>query len=218
MVRPATSLATRFAAGHGLWAVVAFLFPTFAVVKDESIVLAMLLFLMETLLASAVLAVRLRVSRRALGDDDRARRRLHEVGKALGIFVVPFSLACVVLLGVVTFIEIANGRASHDVAMLVTRARSMAAMLLGAAVLDSLIAPVRSVRWLESAVAWQSSRTAVMFLAVLVGWPVMLWTGTSQGLFWSFFGLRLLSDLGSLVPAERERITTRMFGDASPQV
>ncbi|MCC6163132.1 MAG: hypothetical protein IT182_07260 [Acidobacteria bacterium] len=214
VLQPATSLSTRVVGGRGLWALVAFLFPTLAVVKDQSVVLAMLLFLMETLLASALLGVRLAASRRAMSGDHTALRRLHEVGKALGIFVLPFSLGCVVLLGVVTFIEVANGRASHDVAAFADRAGWMAGMLLATAVLDSLVAPVRTVTWLESAVSWQSSRTAVMFLAVMVGWPVMLWTGTTQGLFWGFFGLRLLSDLGSLAPGERERIRATMFGDA----
>ena len=41
----------------------------------------------------------------------------------------------------------------------------------------------------------------------------MLFTGTTQAFFWIFFGLRLLSDFGSLRPAERERIRAQMFGE-----
>jgi len=41
----------------------------------------------------------------------------------------------------------------------------------------------------------------------------MLFTGTTQSFFWVFFGLRLLSDLGSLKPGERERIRAQMFGE-----
>ena len=59
--------------------------------------------------------------------------------------------------------------------------------------------------------AWQGSRTAVMTLVLMLGWPVMLFSGTSQGFFWIFFALRLLSDLGGLRPGERERIRARMF-------
>jgi hypothetical protein len=70
------------------------------------------------------------------------------------------------------------------------------------------------VTWLETGVAWQGSRTAVLFLCVLLGWPLMLFTGTTQSFFWIFFALRLLSDFGSLKPGERERIRTTMFGDA----
>lgn len=207
------SLGTRSGAGHGLWAIVAFIFPTLAVVKDDSVALAMLLFLMETLLASSLLGVRVLMSRRAMAADDGARRRLQQVGNVLMIFVGPFSLACAVMLGVVVMIEVSKGRAVYDLAAFGDRARWMALMLLASAVLDSLLAPVRSVQWIETAVAWQGSRTAVMFLAVLLGWPVMLFTGTSQGFFWGFFGLRLLSDLGSLNPGERERIRTQMFGE-----
>ena len=203
------SLGTRFGAGHGLWSIAAFFFPAVAIVKDDSVSLAMLLFLLETLLASALLLTRLGVGRRAMHGDDQARRRLLEAGRVLLIFVLPFSLGCAVLLGAVTFIEIDKGRASFDAALHADRAAWMAMALLGSAVLERLIAPVRSVNWLETSVAWQGSRTAVLFLAVILGWPVMLYTGTTQSLFWTFFSLRLLSDAGSLWPGERERIRAR---------
>lgn len=208
------SLGTRFGAGHGLWSIVAFIFPTLAIVKDDSVALAMLLFVMETLLASALLGVRVLVSRGAMAGDDRAWRRLGEVGKMLLIFVAPFSLVCAVMLGVVTLIEVDKGRATFDLSLLAERARWMATMLLASAVLDSLVAPVRSVQWLETGVAWQGSRTAVLFLCMLLGWPVMLFTGTTQAFFWVFFALRLISDAGSLRPGERERIRANMFGEA----
>lgn len=214
MAHPAlSSLATRFGAGHGLWSIVAFLFPTLAIVQDGSVAVAMLLFLTETLIASALLAARLGVSMRVLGRDRAARQRLREIGKVLLIFVTPFSLACAVMLGVVTFIEVDKGRATFDAAQFADRVRWMGTMLLASAVLDSVLAPVRSVQWLETSVAWQGSRTAVMFLCVLLGWPVMLFTGTTGGFFWIFFALRLLSDLGSLKSGERERIRTNMFGE-----
>ena len=168
-LRSALSLGTRFNAGHGLWSIVAFIFPTVAIVKDDSVGLAMLLFVVETLLASALLAARLLIPRRAMSGDDDARRRLHEAGKVLLVFVTPFSLACAVMVGAATFIEVANGRADYEFWSYVDRARWMAGMLLASAVLDSVIAPVRSVHWLETGVAWQGSRTAVLFLCVLLG-------------------------------------------------
>ena len=207
------SLGTRFGAGHGVRSIVAFLFPTLAIVKDDSVTLAMLLFLAETLCASALLGARLLGSRRALAGDDGARRRLHDVGRMLLIFVTPFSLACAVMLSAVTLIEVDKGRSTFDVALFAQRVRWMVTMLLASAVLDSIIAPVRSVHWLETGVAWQGSRTAVMFLCVLLGWPVMLFTGTTQAFFWIFFALRLLSDFGSLKPGERERIRAQLFGE-----
>jgi hypothetical protein len=215
MVRAAVlSLAARSGAGRGVWSLASFIFPTFAIVKDESVSLAMLLFLLETLLASALLAARVGVSRHAMRADAGAAERLRETLKVLLIFVLPFSLGCALMLGAVTFIEIDKGRATFDAALHVDRAKWMALTLLASAVLDSVIAPVRSVTWLETGVAWQGSRTAVMCLCVLLGWPVMLFMGTTQAFFWIFFALRLLSDIGSMRPGERERIRTTMFGDA----
>jgi len=208
------SLGTRFSAGHGLWSLVACFFPAAALIKDDSVAMAMLLFLLETLMAAALLVVRLSTSRRAARDDHEARRRLGEAIRMVQFFVLPFSLGCAVLLGVVTFIEVEKGRAAFDVASHLDRAKWMALALLASACLDSIIAPIRSVTWLETGVSWQGSRTAVMILVVLLGWPVMLFTGTTQSFFWVFFGLRLLSDLGSLKPGELERIRAQMFGEA----
>ena len=105
----------------------------------------------------------------------------------LQFFVAPFSLGCLVLFGAVAFIEFAKGRLPLDGLQLFgERASWMAGMLLASAVIDSLIAPVRSVHWIETAVAWQGSRTAVMTLVLMLGWPVMLFSGTSQGFFWIF--------------------------------
>ena len=164
MVRHAlTSIGTRFSAGHGLWSIVAFFFPAFAIVKDESVSLAMLLFLLETLLASALIAARVGVSRRAMRADAEAARRLLEALKVLLLFVLPFSLGCAVTLGVATFVEVDKGRATFDASVHIDRATWMAVALLASAVLDSVIAPVRSVTWLETGVAWQGSRTAVLF-------------------------------------------------------
>ena len=117
------------------------------------------------------------------------------------------------MFGAVAFIEFAKGRLRLRFWSFGERASWMAGMLLASAVIDSLIAPVRSVQWIETGVAWQGSRTAVMTLCLMLGWPVMLFSGTSQGFFWIFFALRLLSDLGGLRPGERERIRANMFGE-----
>lgn len=208
------SIGTRFSAGHGLWSLVAFFFPAAALIRDDSVAMAMLLFLLETLMASALLVIRLSVSRRAARDDHEARRRLREAIRVVQFFVLPFSLGCAVLLGAVAFIEVDKGRATFDIASHLDRAKWMALSLLASACLDSAIAPIRSVTWLETGVSWQGSRTAVMVLVVLLGWPVMLFTGTTQAFFWIFFGLRLLSDAGSMRASERERIREQLFGPA----
>ena len=206
-------LATRVGAGQGLWSLAAFLFPTLALVRDESVALAMLLFSSETLIASGLLLARLWIARRHAEEQD-ARRRLTEVHRLLVVLVLPFTAVCIVMVAAVTLIEHGNRGGLDGVGTLfVERGRWMALMLVAAATLDTLIAPVRSVHWLEIGASWQWSRTAVFFLTVLLGWPVMLYTGTTQGFFWIFFGFRLLSDLGTLMPGERERIRKTTFGE-----
>lgn len=202
----------RFSAGHGLWAVGAFLFPTLAIVSDDSVAVAMLLFLLETLLASAILFARLGVSGRSL--DAGARHRLADARQVLQFFVTPFSLGCAILMGAVVAIEVSKGRLAADgLRSLGDRASWMASALLASAVLDSVLAPVRSVQWLETSVAWQGSRTAVMMLVVMMGWPVMLVTGTSQAFFWIFFALRLMSDVEGMRRSGRECIREKLFGE-----
>ncbi len=199
--------------GHRLWSLAAFAFPALALVQNQSVVLAMLLFVMETLLASVLLAARVWTARRALRDQPEAAHRLHEAWRMLLWFVGPFSLACALMLGGLAFIEADKGRLQGWATDMGDRARWMALVLCASAVLDSVVAPVRSVHWLETGVSWQGSRTAILLLAVLLGWPIILFMGTAQGFLWTFFALRLLSDLGSLRPGERERIRTTMFGE-----
>jgi hypothetical protein len=214
MATPLTGVlgTARSMLGARLWALAAFFFPTLAIVQDQSVVLAMLLFVMETMLASLVLAMRVGLSRRAASGEPAVVWRLREAWRVLLFFVWPFSLVCAVMLGAVTIIEIDKGRLQGSLAEFGDRARWMALTLLVAATLDTVLAPVRSVHWLETGVAWQGSRTAVLFLAVLLGWPIILFTGSGQGFFWTFFVLRLLSDFGGLKRGERERIRAQMFG------
>ena len=68
---------------------------------------------------------------------------------------------------------------SFDAALHVDRVSGWQSRCSAGAVLDSLIAPVRSVTWLEMAIAWQGSRTAVLCLARDAGWPLMLFMGAT---------------------------------------
>ena len=176
----------------------------------------MLLFVFETLLASALLATRLRTGPRAVRDEPEACLRQDEAWRMLLWFVGPFSLACAGMLAGLALLEADNGRLQGWGGDFGDRVRWMALTLLASAALDSAVAPVRSAHWLETMVSWQGSRTAVLLLAVLLGWPVILIMGTAQGFFWTFFALRLLSDLGGLKRGERERIRARVFGEPFP--
>ena len=57
--------------------------------------------------------------------------------------------------------------------------------------------------------AW--ALVAFLFPTLAIVKDDMLFSGASQGFFWIFFALRLLSDLGGLRPGERERIRARIF-------
>lgn len=203
---------SRLGAGQGVWAIAAFFFPAVAVIKDDSVAVAMLLFLLETLLASLILAARVAGATRST-TDLRTRQRLVEVRRVLQFFVAPFGLGTAALLGAVTAIEAAKGTLPPgSLDTLRDRATWMTVWLVAGAGLDVLMAPVRTVPWLEGAVSWQASRTAVMAFALMIGWPIMLAMGSTQAYAWVFFALRLLSDIGSLTPRERERIRERTFG------
>ena len=198
-------------AGAGVWTSASFLFPALSVWHDASVALAMVLFVLETLLASTLLGVRIALARRGVHDHDAAGR-LRKVARLLLQLVLPFSLVPGVLLLGYASIDAQQGRLSVDVDGYAERARWMGTVLLGGAVLDSLLAPVRSVTWIESAAAWQASRTSVIVIAFLIGTPIMLWSGNSQGYFWAWFGLRLFSDVNALRPSERERLRLHFLG------
>ncbi|MBA2355838.1 MAG: hypothetical protein H0V80_14375 [Acidobacteria bacterium] len=207
-----TSLGLRFSAGHVLWSAAAFAFPGLTVLHDGNTALAMLLFIVETLMASALLGTRLLLSRYLGGRSPEAVQRLGEVRRVLLWLVLPCSLVGAVMLGVIAAIEAQRTDLGPHLVDAGERVRWMAVALVSSTVLDSVLAPVRSVHWLETGVAWQGSRTVVLFLSMLLGWPVMLATGASSGFFWIFFALRLFSDLGGLRRSERERIRAHLFG------
>jgi hypothetical protein len=204
------SLGTQ--AGAGLWAGASFLFPAFSVWHDASVALAMVLYVLETVLASFLLAVRIAVARRARAGTPEARGRLQRALRLLAQLVIPFSIVPGMLLLGYALIDEQQGRLTLDVAWHAERARWMAFALVAGATLDSLLAPVRSVIWLESAAAWQASRTSVLVVAFLIGTPIMLYSGSSQAYFWVWFGLRLLSDVNALRPTERERLRLHFLG------
>jgi hypothetical protein len=210
-LQSALSQGVRAIAGRGVWVGTSFAFPALALFKDDSVALAMVLFILETLLGSAILAVRLRLARRASTEPEASAR----VGKALrllGEFVLPFSVVPCFLLIAFTAIDAQRVDVWAWYATYASRAQGMALLLVAGAVLDTLIAPVRTVMWLETAAAWQASRTSVLVLAFMLGVPVMILKNTTQGFFWAYFGLRLFSDINGLRPDERERLRVHFLG------
>ncbi|WP_396624004.1 hypothetical protein [Luteitalea sp.] len=208
-LRAALPLGLRFGAGHGLWSIVAFVFPSAALVQQEHYGVAVLLFLAETVLALALLGVRLVVAWRASADEPDVRARLVRTRRS-----IPGALAMILvcLAWGIGFAGLALRLSPPDdlLATLAARGRPMASGLLLAAILDTIIAPVRSPVWLETGIAWQASRASVVLVSILIGLPLTYFFGI-QGMLWSFLGLRLFADLGGMARGERERIRSTMF-------
>ena len=156
--------------------------------------------------------MRVAFARRAAADQPDAVHRLSRAVRLVFQMVLPFSLVPGLLLLLFAAADVQQGRLVADVGGYLERARWMALVLLGGAALDSVLAPVRTVTWLESAAAWQASRTSVLVIAFLVGTPYMVWSGNSQAYFWVWFVLRLFSDVNTLRPSERERLRLHFLG------
>lgn len=208
------SLGARSFAGRGLWSIAAFLFPCLAAAEQDGAAAAVLLYLTETVVALVILGVRLEVAWRARRDDDQARSRLLRTRRGLP-GVLAMVAICLVwgtgLVGVLTVLS----EPPAVWASFVASAGPMVAMLLAAAVLDTIVAPVRAPAWLEAGFAWQASRSSVVVVSMLIGGPLALWFG-APALVWSFLGLRLMADLGGLRRSERERIRATLFDGPTP--
>jgi len=208
------SIGMRSAAGRGLWGIAAFLFPSLAAVEQDGAVAAVLLYLTETVVALAILWVRLQVAWRASSGDPVTRPRLARTRHALGGVVIMVSVCLVWGLGLAGVLTaMSEPRAVWET--FAGRSGPMIAMLLLAALLDTIVAPVRTPAWLETGFAWQASRSSVIVVSMLIGVPLAFWLGP-PALVWSFLILRLLADLGGLRRSERERIRANLFDLAGP--
>ena len=209
------SLGARAFAGRGLWGIAAFLFPSLAAVEQDGAAAAVSLYLTETAVALAILWFRLQVALRASRDDAPTHARLTRTRRGLpGVLLM--ILVCLVWgVGLVGYLTVmSEPRAVW--ATFVERSGPMVAALLLAALLDTIVAPVRTPAWLETGFAWQASRSSVVVVSMLIGVPLAFWLGP-PALVWSFLGLRLVADLGGLRRSERERIRANMFdGPAVP--
>lgn len=208
------SLGARSFAGRGLWGVAAFLFPSLAAAEQDGAAVAVLLYLTETVVALAILWLRLQVAWGASRDDDPARARLHRTRRALAGVLAMVAICLVWGLGLAGFLTVLSDPPAVW-ASFRDRSGPMAAALLAAAALDTLIAPVRTPAWLETGFAWQASRSSVVVVSMLIGGPLALWFGASA-LVWSFLGLRFLADVGGLRRSERERLRANLFDGPAP--
>lgn len=208
------SLGVRSLAGRGLWGLVAFVFPSLAAVEQDGAAAAVLLYLTETVVALAILLLRLQVAWRASGDDEPTRARLSRTRQGVGGVLLMILVCLVWGLGLVGYLTVMS-EARAVWATFIERSGPMIAMLLLAALLDTIVAPVRTPAWLETGFAWQASRSSIVVVSMLVGGPLAFWFG-APALVWSFLALRLLADLGGLRRSERERIRAQMFDGLVP--
>ena len=203
------SLGPRALAGRGLWGLAAFLFPSLAAVEQNGAAAAVLLYLTETVVALAILWLRLQIAWRASGDDALVRDRLARTRQGV-VGVLLMILICLVWgLGLVGYLTVTSEPRAVW-ATFVDRSRPLMATLLLAAVLDTIVAPVRAPAWLETGFAWQASRSSIVVVSMLIGVPLAFWFG-APAMVWSFLGLRLVADLGGLRRSERERIRATLF-------
>lgn len=208
------SLGARSFAGRGLWGIAAFLFPSLAAAEQDGAAAAVLLYLTETIVALAILWLRLQVAWRASRGDAPTHARLSRTRRGLA-GVLLMILVCVVWgLGLVGFLTVTSEPRAVW-ATFAERSGPMVAMLLLAAVLDTIVAPVRTPAWLETGFAWQASRSSIVVVSMLIGVPLAFWFGPTA-LVWSFLGLRLFADLGGLKRSERERIRANLFDGPAP--
>ncbi len=173
----------------------------------------MVLYVVETLLGSSILTVRIAL-RPARGCE--ARTRMRGSARPLRLLfqmVLPFSLVPGVLLLGYAAIDVQQGRLVADVDGYLERARWMAIMLLGGAVLDSLLAPVRTVDMARvrggvagephvgarDRASWSARRSCSG-------------AATRRPTSGPGSALRLFSDVNALRPSERERLRLHFLG------
>lgn len=193
-------------------------FPSLAVLDDRQPALAILLYLLEVILASCLLLVRTSTPlvtgwfRRAGHTREdavahRGLRRARDLAGAVvfvGIVGAPF-LWIAALLGAP---DTPWQALQHDV---LERGRWIALVLLASAVLDSLLAPVRSVEWLQASVAMQMNRVILLHPVIMVGWGLFAVTGSLLGMVGIFVVGRLLMDLNALFGNARENARQQWF-------
>lgn len=197
----------------------AILVPSLVVLNDHYPELGILLYLAETAMSSALLLVRAGVSLRSTrrrfgaGASGVSGRQVSQLRKAreLTVWAVVISVAVLPLL-TMAVLAVRAGEWGPRIEMLTDRAKWMALVVVASAVLDSLIAPVRSMTWLQSSVAAQQVRLIVLHPVVMFGFVIYNLTGSALGLVGIFVTLRLLVDAWGWRTGTRAYLRRRCFG------
>lgn len=192
--------------------------PALAVLHDQQVAQAIVLYTLETVLGAALLHARIGSALRPLAWDDATAVSLRRARQATATAAfVSLILGFLVLAFFVAFdVRPANlfdpgtwQGASLDGFW--PRLGWMASGLGLAAVLDTWFAPVRSAEWLETSAAWQLRRVAAPAFAYLPGAALTAWLGSSAGFVWPWLLVRAAIDLTALRPGERARVRREVF-------
>lgn len=203
---------TRAVAGQALWSASALAVPALAVLADRQVAQAIVLYAFETVIAVALLRLRLgRALRDKAFQDPEAARLRAARGVATTAAMFSLGLGFLVLAFYVAFdVRPSNlfdastwGHGHFD--GFGGRVRWMASGMLAGAALETWLAPVRDTAWLETAAAWQLRRVAAPAFAYLPGVALTAWSGTSAGFLWPWIATRGLTDLTALLPGAREQ-------------
>ena len=213
----------RLHAGGVVRTLAAVCLPSLAVLDDRSPELGIVLFVVESLLASLLLLPRaVAATWAAARADARASSattewRLRQAGVVreriglvigLGLVFLPFLWLAARLAWA------AEPRGLGDT--LVPRATWLVAMLAAGTVLDLVLGRRSDIAALQSAVAWQLARVAGLHPVVLFGFLLLPMVGSTEGLVWLFVALRLGLDLASLRPGTAESLRHATFGRLHP--
>lgn len=186
-------------------------FPSLALLHDKQPALGILLYLVEIILTAVMLLARTslsevlvsRAARRGAARtqdvwDVRKARRLAAAIVAVGLMGAPF-----LWLAVLIAHPDMRWQTLRDTVL--DRGEWIALIVLSSAVLDALVAPVRSAEWLQTSVAVQMNRTILLHPVIMFGYMIFAVSGTLAGMVAIFVGGRLLMDLNALRSGTRDR-------------
>lgn len=183
---------------------VAVAFPSVALLEDRQPALAILLYLVEIILTALMLLARtslatLLVSRGARQEsadepDVRTLRKTRDLATstvAVGLLGLPFLLVAVLL----AYPEMDWPLLRDSV---LDWGRWVALLILASALLDALVAPVRTPEWLQAAVTMQMTRTLLLHPVTLLGFLLFGLTGSLTGMVVVFVAVRVVLDLSTI--------------------
>lgn len=183
---------------------VAVAFPSVALLDDRQPALGILLYLVEIILTALMLLARTAVATLLVSRDARqesadepdvlALRKTRDLATttvAVGLLGLPFLLVAVLL---------AHPELDWPVLRdsVLDWGRWVAVLIVASALLDTLVAPVRTPEWLHTSVTMQMTRTLLLHPVILFGFLLFGLTGSLTGMVVVFVAVRVVLDLSTM--------------------